>query len=77
MVFNRFHLFSSYDSAAILKLENHWVSGPIVYYVFNSLLFWLLVLNIYWWVLMLRMVVGQIRAKGKASEDIRSGKLNI
>lgn len=51
------------------------MDGSIYYYVFNTLLFCLLVLNIYWWVLMLRMLVGQIRARGKVSEDIRSGKL--
>lgn len=63
---------TSYELVATLKLENHWVNGSIHYYVFNSLLFCLLVLNIYWWVLILRMLVGQIRARGKVSEDIRS-----
>ncbi|WJX63217.1 ASC1-like protein [Trifolium repens] len=63
---------TSYELVETLKFENHWVKGPIHYYVFNSLLFCLLVLNIYWWVLILRMLVGQIRARGKVSEDIRS-----
>jgi hypothetical protein len=72
---NFFIFFCSYELVETLKFENHWVKGPIHYYVFNSLLFCLLVLNIYWWVLILRMLVGQIRARGKVSEDIRSGKL--
>ena len=63
---------TSYELVPTLKREKHWVYGSVHYYVFNSLLFCLLLLNIYWWVLMLRMVVGQIRAKGKVSEDIRS-----
>ncbi|XP_004490319.1 ASC1-like protein [Cicer arietinum] len=63
---------TSYEVVVTLKLENHWMDGSIYYYVFNTLLFCLLVLNIYWWVLMLRMLVGQIRARGKVSEDIRS-----
>jgi len=42
--------------------------------VFNTLLFGLLVLHIYWWVLMYRMLVKQIQARGRLSEDVRSGE---
>jgi hypothetical protein len=70
-----FLLFCSYEVVVALKSEMSWAEATIYYYVFNSLLFCLLVLNIFWWVLMLRMLVGQIRARGKVSEDIRSGKL--
>ncbi|RYR08808.1 hypothetical protein Ahy_B05g076648 isoform B [Arachis hypogaea] len=67
-------LFScgSYEVISVFDKEKHQKDGPIYYYVFNTLLFCLLVLNIYWWVLMLRMLADQIRAKGKVSEDIRS-----
>ncbi|KAK7275083.1 hypothetical protein RIF29_16190 [Crotalaria pallida] len=63
---------TSYEVVSAFDKEKHRVQGPIYYYVFNTLLFSLLVLNIYWWVLMLRMLVEQIQAKGKVSEDIRS-----
>ncbi|XP_058775577.1 ASC1-like protein [Vicia villosa] len=63
---------TSSEMVPTLKLGKHWVDGSIHYYVFNTLLYCLLILNIYWWVLILRMLVGQIRAKGKVSEDIRS-----
>ncbi|CAK8537260.1 unnamed protein product [Lathyrus sativus] len=63
---------TSYEVVNTLKLKENWVDGSIYYYVFNTLLLCLLILNIYWWVLMLRMLAGQIRARGKVSEDIRS-----
>lgn len=53
------------------------MDGPICYYLFNTLLFCLLVLHIYWWVLMYRMLVNQIKSRGKLSEDVRSGKYSI
>lgn len=63
---------TSYEIVLCLDTEEHQADGPIYYYVFNTLLFFLLVINIYWWVLMLRMLVNQIQARGKVSEDIRS-----
>ncbi|CAJ2648295.1 unnamed protein product [Trifolium pratense] len=63
---------TSYEVVVALKSEMSWVDATIYYYVFNTLLFCLLVLNIFWWVLMLRMLAAQIRARGKVSEDIRS-----
>ncbi|CAL0318149.1 unnamed protein product [Lupinus luteus] len=63
---------TSYEVVFAFHNEKYRVHGPIYYYVFNTLLFSLLVLNIYWWVLMLRMLVKQVQSKGKVSEDIRS-----
>uniref|UniRef100_A0A5B7CB61 Putative ASC1-like protein n=1 Tax=Davidia involucrata TaxID=16924 RepID=A0A5B7CB61_DAVIN len=63
---------TSYELVLILNKEKHKVDGPIIYYVFNSLLFCLLVLHIYWWVLMFRMLVKQVQARGQISEDVRS-----
>lgn len=68
---------TSYEVLLNLDKEKHRVDGPIYYYVFNSLLYCLLVLHIYWWVLIYRMLVKQIQARGKLSEDVRSGKLNL
>ncbi|KAA8529273.1 hypothetical protein F0562_033928 [Nyssa sinensis] len=63
---------TSYEVILTLDKEKHRLDGPIYYYVFNCLLFSLLVVHIYWWVLMYRMLVKQIQAKGQVSEDVRS-----
>ncbi|XP_061340696.1 ASC1-like protein isoform X1 [Gastrolobium bilobum] len=71
LIYYPFWVLRSTCYEIVLVLENR-VDGTIYYYVFNSLLFILLVLHIYWWVLMLRMLAKQIQAKGRVSEDIRS-----
>ncbi|XVE74438.1 hypothetical protein DITRI_Ditri12bG0017500 [Diplodiscus trichospermus] len=63
---------TSYEVLLTLDKEKHSVDGPICYYLFNTLLFGLLVLHIYWWVLMYRMLVKQIQSRGNVSEDVRS-----
>lgn len=63
---------TSYEVVQTLDKEKHAIEGPIYYYMFNTLLFCLLVLHIYWWVLIYRMLVKQIQARGKLSEDVRS-----
>lgn len=63
---------TSYEVVQILDKEKHKFDGPIYYYVFNCLLFSLLVLHIYWWVLMYRMLVRQIQSRGHVGDDIRS-----
>ncbi|KAL8518391.1 hypothetical protein ACS0TY_009685 [Phlomoides rotata] len=63
---------TSYEVIQYLDKDKYKVMGPVCYYFFNSLLFFLLVLHIYWWVLMYRMLVAQIKAGGKVSEDVRS-----
>ncbi|XP_051144536.1 ceramide synthase 1 LOH3-like [Andrographis paniculata] len=63
---------TSYEVLQTLDKEKHKDVGPIYYYVFNFLLFSLLVLHIYWWVLMYRMLVKQIQSRGRISEDVRS-----
>ncbi|XP_009617345.1 ASC1-like protein isoform X3 [Nicotiana tomentosiformis] len=63
---------TSYEVIQTLDKEKHKVEGPIYYYVFNSLLYCLLVLHIYWWVLIYRMLVKQIQFRGQLSEDVRS-----
>ncbi|XP_043702778.1 ASC1-like protein [Telopea speciosissima] len=61
-----------YEVLLTLDKEANKIKGPVYYYVFNTLLFCLLVLHIYWWVLMYWMVVEQIQARGLVSDDIRS-----
>ncbi|CAL5350025.1 unnamed protein product [Camellia sinensis] len=63
---------TSYEVLQTLDKEKHKVDGPLCYYVLNSLLYCLLVLHIYWWVLIYRMLVKQIQARGQLSEDVRS-----
>ncbi|EEE57730.1 hypothetical protein OsJ_08240 [Oryza sativa Japonica Group] len=62
----------SYEVVPMLDKKKHKFDGPLHYYVFNCLLFSLLVLNIYWWVLMYRMLVEQILSKGHVGDDVRS-----
>lgn len=63
---------TSYEVIQTLDKDKHKVEGPIYYYLFNFLLFSLLVLHIYWWVLMYRMLVKQVQERGRVSEDVRS-----
>lgn len=63
---------TSYEVIQIMDHEKHRVDGPIKYYFFNTLLFGLLVLHIYWWVLMYRMLVKQIQSRGQVGDDVRS-----
>jgi protein-S-isoprenylcysteine O-methyltransferase Ste14 len=69
-----FLLLFSYEVLLTLDREKHRFYGPIYYYVFNCLLFSLLVLHIYWWVLIWRMLVKQIQSKGRVGDDVRSGQ---
>ncbi|KAJ9547203.1 hypothetical protein OSB04_019746 [Centaurea solstitialis] len=64
-----------YEVLQTLDKEKEFPEAPVHYYVFNTLLFCLLVLHIYWWVLIYRMLVKQIQDRGKLSDDIRSGEL--
>lgn len=68
-----FTLVGSYEVLLTLDKEKHKVDGPIYYYLFNTLLICLLVLHIYWWVLIYRMLVKQIKARGQLGDDVRSG----
>ncbi len=45
----------------------------MLYYIFNTLLISLFVLHIYWWILIFRMIVKQVEARGRVSDDVRSG----
>ncbi|EFH66929.1 hypothetical protein ARALYDRAFT_890127 [Arabidopsis lyrata subsp. lyrata] len=71
---------TSYESIKV-KMEywdkkNLMETGPnlmVFYYVFNTLLYCLQILHIYWWILIYRVLISQIRAKGKVAKDIRSG----
>ncbi|XP_077216393.1 ASC1-like protein isoform X2 [Tasmannia lanceolata] len=63
---------TSYEVILTLDKEKHQIDGSLFYYVFNSLLFCLLVLHFYWFVLMYRMLARQIRARGQLGGDVRS-----
>ncbi|CAB4264885.1 unnamed protein product [Prunus armeniaca] len=64
---------TSYEVILALDKNKHSIEGPIYYYVFNTLLYCLLVFHIFWWVLIYRMLVKQIQARGQLSDDVRSG----
>lgn len=61
-----------YEVVSILDTEKHIVTCSIYYYLFNTLLFSLLVCHVYWWILMVRMLINQIKARGQISDDVRS-----
>ncbi|KAF5468904.1 hypothetical protein F2P56_013015 [Juglans regia] len=63
---------TSYEVLLTLDMEKHMVNGSIYYYLFNTLLFCLLVVHIYWWKLMFVMLLEQIRARGQIGDDARS-----
>ncbi|CAN8253678.1 unnamed protein product [Cochlearia groenlandica] len=63
---------TSYQIIMTVDKEKHPIEGPVYYYIFNTLLFFLLVLHIFWWVLIYRMLVKQVQDRGKLSEDVRS-----
>ncbi|CAN8266552.1 unnamed protein product [Cochlearia groenlandica] len=66
------YLYCSYQIIMTLDKEKHPIEGPIYYYMFNTLLYCLLVLHIFWWVLIYRMLVKQVQDRGKLSDDVRS-----
>ncbi|KAL5723410.1 sphingosine N-acyltransferase [Ranunculus cassubicifolius] len=63
---------TSYEVLLTLDKAKHQWDGPIYYYTFNTLLYCLLVMHIYWWVLIYRMLEKQVRDRGHLSEDVRS-----
>ncbi|XP_057870096.1 ASC1-like protein [Cryptomeria japonica] len=63
---------TSYEVILCIDTKKHKREGPIYYYIFNTLLICLLVLHIYWWVLIYRMLERQMKARGRISEDVRS-----
>jgi ceramide synthetase len=67
-------LLCSYEVLLLLDREKT-PEGPWLYYTLNTLLISLLVLHIYWWILIYRMIVRQVEARGKMSHDVRSGIL--
>jgi len=62
---------TSYEVLQLLDRQKN-PHGPVLYYIFNTLLISLFVLHVYWWILMWRMIVKQVQDRGKVSEDIRS-----
>lgn len=72
LMYKLWFLICSYQIIMTVDKEKH-PNGPILYYMFNTLLYFLLVLHIFWWVLIYRMLVKQVQDRGKLSEDVRSG----
>ncbi|XP_020274215.1 ASC1-like protein 3 [Asparagus officinalis] len=61
---------SSYESIESLMVLECFPKA--LYYVFNTMLFTLLLFHIYWWKLIFAMIMRQMSNKGKVGEDIRS-----
>ncbi|KAM7471200.1 hypothetical protein LguiA_009383 [Lonicera macranthoides] len=63
---------TSYEVLLVFDNEEHMMFVRVYYYVFNALLYFLLVIHVYWWRLIFRMLVNQIQARGRVSQDVRS-----
>ncbi|XP_030521865.2 ceramide synthase 1 LOH3-like [Rhodamnia argentea] len=63
---------TSYEVLLTLGKDLQMAVGPLCYYVFNTLLFCLLVINLYWWLLLCGMLARQVRDRGQISDDVRS-----
>lgn len=61
-----------YEVLVVLDKDKY-PNGPYLYYILNTLLICLLVLHVYWWILIWRMIKKQIQNSGKVSDDVRSG----
>ena len=59
------------ECLGIIDISLPWV--PFEYYHFNTLLISLLVLHLYWWLLICRMIAKQLRTAGQVGDDVRSG----
>lgn len=62
---------TTYGVLQVLDKKKH-PNGPWLYYALNTLLISLLVLHVYWWVLIWRMIMKQVQNSGKITEDVRS-----
>lgn len=62
---------TSYEVLSLVD-QSKYGNGPLLYYLFNTLLISLLVLHIYWWILIYRMILRQIQARGNIEKDVRS-----
>ncbi|KAJ7946052.1 LAG1 longevity assurance like [Quillaja saponaria] len=61
---------TSYNLQECLNLSEAY--PMFLYYIFNTLLFMLLVFHVYWWLLICSMIRRQLENRGKVGEDIRS-----
>ncbi|KAL2649710.1 hypothetical protein R1flu_017838 [Riccia fluitans] len=67
-----FWIIRSTSIEVLSILDRNYKNGPLLYYTFNTLLISLFVLHIYWWILIWRMIVRQVQARGKVADDVRS-----
>ncbi|KAF8005774.1 hypothetical protein BT93_K0147 [Corymbia citriodora subsp. variegata] len=73
VIYFPFWILWSTSYEALLTLDQlQAADGRLHYYVFNTLLFFLLVINLYWWRLLCGMLVSQVRSRGQISDDVRS-----
>ncbi|KAL2609829.1 hypothetical protein R1flu_028402 [Riccia fluitans] len=72
LVFLPFWVIRSTSYEVLSVADRHHPYAPLKYYVCNTLLISLFVLHIYWWVLIWRTLLRQIKALGKVDKDVRS-----
>ncbi|CAK9221291.1 unnamed protein product [Sphagnum jensenii] len=72
LIYFPLHVIWSTSYEVLQLLDRSYKQGPVLYYIFNTLLISLFVLHIYWWILIFRMIVKQVEARGRVSDDVRS-----
>nr|BCO16872.1 Alternaria stem canker resistance protein 1 [Solanum lycopersicum var. cerasiforme] len=60
-----------YELLYVLDIQKERTTGIILYFVFNALLICLLVLHLFWFKIILRMVKNQILSRGHITDDVR------
>lgn len=62
----------SVEVQKLLPEQARAATGPPIYYLFNFFLILLLVLHVYWWILIAKVIYRQIAGSG--IDDVRSGE---
>ncbi|KAL3687661.1 hypothetical protein R1sor_013970 [Riccia sorocarpa] len=72
LIYFPFWIIRSTSFELISYLDKEYSVHTLLYYTFNTLLLTLLVLHIYWWLLICRMISRQLQLQGKIPDDVRS-----
>ena len=78
MLLTHFNLVNVPCSVQVVKLlpeQAFSPTGPPLYYLFNFILILLLVLHVYWWILIAKVIYRQIAGSGL--DDVRSGESTV
>lgn len=69
--------FSAHSYVVVSYVDKGNYVHAVHYYTFNTMLITLLVIHVYWWMLICRMISKQFQLRGKIPNDVRSGVHNF